>query len=165
MNGSTTQLGVAGELSPLHILQFTYAVLHSDAYRKRYFEFLRSDFPRIPLVSNLDLFLVLARLGGELVSMHLMEAPKLSKFVAKWSGNREPQVEKVSYSDKTVWLDKARTCGFKGVAEEVWNFRIGGYPVCHKWLKDRRGRRLSDEDIAHYQKIVVALNETIRSHG
>ena len=165
MNGSTTQLGVAGELSPLRILQFTYSVLHSDAYRKRYFEFLRSDFPRIPLVSNLDLFLVLARLGGELVSMHLMEAPKLSKFVAKWSGNRKPQVEKVNYSDKTVWLDKARTCGFKGVAEEVWSFRIGGYQVCHKWLKDRRGRRLSDEDIAHYQKIVVALNETIRVMG
>ena len=51
---------------------------------------------------------------------------------------------------------------FEGVPEKVWNFNIGGYQVCQKWLKDRRGRTLSDEDITHYQKIVVALNETIR---
>ena len=162
VNCCTTQLGEADELSPLRILQFCYAVLHSLAYRKRYFEFLRSDFPRIPLVSNLDLFLVLGRLGGELVALHLIESPKLSKFVTKWVGNGRPQVEKASYSGNTVWLNRARTYGFGGVPEEVWNFRIGGYQVCHKWLKDRKGRTLSDEDIAHYQKIVVALNETIR---
>ena len=57
---------------------------------------------------------------------------------------------------------KPGTIGFKGVPEEVWDFHIGGYQVCHKWLKDRKGRTLSDEDIGHYQKIVVALNETIR---
>ena len=162
MNSSTRQLGEASELSPLRILQFSYAVLHSLSYRKRYFEFLRSDFPRIPLVSNLDLFLALGRLGGELVALHLMESPKLSKFVTKWVGNRRPQVEKVSYSDKIVWLDKTRTYGFNGVAEEVWNFRIGGYQVCYKWLKDRKGRELSVKDVAHYQKIIVALSETIR---
>ena len=162
MNSTTTQLGEANELSPRRILQFSYAVLHSLAYRKRYFEFLRSDFPRIPPVSNLDLFLVLGRLGGELVALHLMESPQLSKYVTRWVGNRGPQVEKVSYSGKTVWLDKARTEGFNGVPEEVWNLRIGGYQVCHKWLKDRNGRTLSAEDVAHYQMIVVALNETIR---
>ena len=79
--------------------------------------------------------------------------------------------EKVSYSDETVWIDKAKTRGFKGVPEEVWNFHIGGYQVCEKWLKDRQakggknprpGRVLTDEDVEHYQKIVVALSETIR---
>ena len=58
--------------------------------------------------------------------------------------------------------DEPGTTGFQGVPEEVWDFQIGGYQVCHKWLKDRKGRTLSDEDIAHYQKIVVALSETIR---
>ena len=86
-------------------------------------------------------------------------------------GSGEFQVEEVSYSDKTVWIDKAKTRGFRGVPEEVWNFHIGGYQVCEKWLKDRQakggknprpGRVLTDADIAHYQKIVVALNETIR---
>ncbi len=67
-----------------------------------------------------------------------------------------------------VWIDRAKTRGFKGVPEEVWNFQIGGYQVCQKWLKDRGpkkgnpGRILTDEDIDHYQKIVVALSETIR---
>jgi hypothetical protein len=59
-------------------------------------------------------------------------------------------------------LDKAATIGFRGVPEPVWNFHIGGYQVCQKWLKDRKGRPLSKDDIAHYQKIVVALTETIR---
>lgn len=48
------------------------------------------------------------------------------------------------------------------MSEEVWSFHIGGYQVCEKWLKDRKGRTLSDDDIAHYQKIIVALAETIR---
>ncbi len=64
--------------------------------------------------------------------------------------------------DCVVWLDKAQTTGFRGVPEPVWNFHIGGYQVCEKWLKDRKGRALSADDIAHYQKIVVALSETIR---
>ena len=71
------------------------------------------------------------------------------------------EVEKVTYSDETVWIDKGQTEGFQGVPEDVWYFQIGGYQVCYKWLKDRKGRVLSVEDITHYQKIVVALNETI----
>jgi SOS-response transcriptional repressor LexA len=61
-----------------------------------------------------------------------------------------------------VWVDKAQTAGFKGVREDVWNFNIGGYQVCEKWLKDRKGRKLLKADIEHYQRIVVALRETIR---
>ena len=61
-----------------------------------------------------------------------------------------------------MWVDKAQTVGFSGVREAVWNFHIGGYQVCGKWLKDRKGRVLTEDDIAHYQKIVVALSETIR---
>ena len=49
--------------------------------------------------------------------------------------------------------------------EPVWNFHIGGYQVCEKWLKDRKGRTLSAEEIEHYQRVVVALNETIRVMG
>src|SRR5262249_14424110 len=78
----------------------------------------------------------------------------------------------VGWSDGVVWLDAcatkkgqpatAGTIGFDGVPEAVWNFHIGGYQICEKWLKDRKGRRLSKDDIAHYQKIIVALAETIR---
>ena len=81
----------------------------------------------------------------------------------KWHGSTPSnEVEKVAYSDETVWIDKGQTEGFEGVTGNVWNFHIGGYQVCEKWLKDRKGRILSAEDITHYQKIVVALNETMR---
>ena len=147
MNVSTRRLGQNRELTPLRIFQFVYAVLHSFAYRKRYFEFLRSDFPRIPLVSNLDLFLALGKLGGELVALHLLESPKSSKFITKWVGSGRLDVEKVTYSDGGGWIDKGRTQGFRGVPEGVWQFRIGGYQVCHKWLKDRRGDVLSRDEV------------------
>ena len=91
-----------------------------------------------------------------------MESSKLDKHLTKFVGSQNPEVEKVSWSDNTVWLDKAQTCGFRGVPEAVWNFHIGGYQVCEKWLKDRKGRILSKDDIPHYHKIVVALAETIR---
>ncbi len=77
--------------------------------------------------------------------------------------------------DDTVWLDTAATkkgqpatpgtIGFRGVPEAVWNFYIGGYQVCEKWLKDRKGRVLTADDITHYQRIVVALHETIHIMG
>ena len=68
----------------------------------------------------------------------------------------------MSYADETIYIDKKRTYGFRGVPEEVWNFHIGGYQVCEKWLKDRKGRTLTADDITHYHRIVIALHETIR---
>ena len=158
-------------LTAEEIFSYIYAVLHSPGYRSRYAEFLKIDFPRVPLTGNPELFRGLAQFGGELVDLHLFEATKLDGRFTPVKGSGEFEVEKVSYSDETVWIDKAKTRGFRGVPEQVWNFHIGGYQVCEKWLKDRQakggknprpGRVLTDEDIAHYQKIVVALNETIR---
>ena len=158
--------------SPEDIFHYAYAVLHSPSYRSRYAEFLKIDFPRLPLTGNLELFRALARLGGELTALHLLESPKLAQPITEFIGGRNPEVGRVGWTDDTVWLDAAATkkgqpatpgtIGFKGVREDVWNFHIGGYQVCAKWLKDRKGRKLSKEDIAHYQKIVVALSETIR---
>ena len=104
-----------------------------------------------------------------------MESPKLNDFITSYYGPRNPSVGRVGWSDDTVWLDagktnareghrasKPGTVGFRGVPEAVWGFHIGGYQVCHKWLKDRKGRTLTDNDIDHYQKIVVAISETIR---
>jgi predicted helicase len=145
------------------LLDYIVAILHSPSYRTRYVDPLSRDFPRVPLTSSIDLFRGLAKLGGELVSLHLLESDKLNKHITKWFGQTpSSEVEKVTYSDDTVWINKSKTEGFKGISENVWNFHIGGYQVCEKWLKDRKGRKLSKEDIEHYQKIVVALNETIR---
>jgi hypothetical protein len=110
----------------------------------------------------LALFRALARLGGELTALHLLESPKLNQRLAEFTGSVNPEVERVSWSCDSIWVDKAQTTGFSGVSEPVWNFHIGGYQVCEKWPKDRKGRKLSKDDIAHYQKVVVALSETIR---
>jgi len=145
------------------LFNYIYCVLHSPIYRSRYSEALKVDFPHIPLTSSPELFRELSGLGEELVALHLMESPKLNEPITKWHGSTpSSEVEKVTYSDKTVWIDQGQTEGFLGVPENVWNFHIGGYQVCEKWLKVRtKGRVLSAEDITHYQKIVVALNETI----
>lgn len=164
--------GLPAGLTPEDIFHYTYAVFHSPGYRNRYAEFLKIDFPRLPLTGNLELFRALARLGGELTALHLLESPKLDQILTTYTGPKNPEITRVGWSDDTVWLDAAATkkgqpatpgtIGFRGVPEAVWNFHIGGYQVCEKWLKDRKGRTLSKDDIAHYQKIVVALNETIR---
>jgi hypothetical protein len=153
------------ELLPEEVFHFAYAVFHSPAYRSRYAEFLKIDFPRLPLTGKVELFRALARLGGELAALHLLESPKLTQPITELIGGRTPEVEKISWTKNTVWLDKAQISGFRGVREEVWNFHIGGYQVCEKWLKDRKGRTLSTDDIAHYQRIVVAISETIRLMG
>ncbi|MBA3353307.1 MAG: DNA methyltransferase, partial [Blastocatellia bacterium] len=154
--------GLPAGLTPEDIFHYAYAVFHSPGYRSRYAEFLKIDFPRLPLTGNLELFRALARLGGELTALHLLESPKLAQPITEFIGGRNPEVEKISWSKNTVWIHKAQEAGFKGVREEVWNFHIGGYQVCQKWLKDRKGRTLTKDDLAHYQKIVIALAETIR---
>jgi len=156
-------LGTAApKLTPEDIFHYAYAVFHCPGYRSRYAEFLKIDFPRLPLTGNLELFRALARLGGELTALHLLESSKLEKPITEFVGGRAPIVEEVSWSEKTVWIDKDESIGFRGVPEKVWNFHIGGYQVCEKWLKDRKGRKLLKDDIDHYHKIVVALSETIR---
>ena len=159
---------------PEDVLAWIYAVFHSPRYRERYEAQLKLDFPRVPLPESVDLFRKLAEAGHDLLALHLLESPKLGKPITSYAGPRLPEVGRVGWSDGTVWLDASKTSardghratkpgtiGFRGVPEEVWDFSIGGYQVCHKWLKDRKHRTLSDEDITHYQKIVVALNETI----
>ena len=162
-------------LGPEDVLAWIYAVFHSPRYREHYEAQLKLDFPRVPLPGSPDLFRKLVTLGHDLLVTHLLQSPRHDNSITTCTGPRNPEVGRVGWSDGTVWLDAGKTnareghratrpgtIGFQGVPEEVWDFQIGGYQVCHKWLKDRKGRTLSDEDIAHYQKIVVALNETIR---
>jgi len=156
------QPGGKGTITPYQMLSYSYAVFYSPTYRTLYDAHLKSEFPRVPITVNLELFQELVRLGSELVAFHLLESPKLSEPISTYIGPKNPEVEKPTYARKTVWLDKEQTCGFKGVPEAVWNFHIGGYQVCEKWLKDRKGRTLSKDNISHYNKIVVALSETIR---
>lgn len=149
-------------LSPEAIFQYIYALFHSQNYRVRYAEFLKVDFPRVPLTSSVELFRSLAVLGEQLVALHLMESPQLKNFHPTYIGPVNAEVKKISWSQDTVWIDNTHACGFKNVSHEVWNFHVGGYQVCDKWLKDRKSGRLSQQDIEHYQKIVMVIGQTIR---
>ena len=150
-----------GTFGPEDIFHYMYAVFHSPTYRERYAEFLKIDFPRLPLTSDLGLFRALAEKGEELVALHLMESPELDHPIAKFPITGSNEVEKVRYAeDGRVYINKTQY--FEGVEPEVWGFHIGGYQVLEKWLKDRKGRTLSYDDVTHYGKIVVALKETIR---
>jgi hypothetical protein len=169
---------------PEDVFNYMYAAFYSPTYRTRYAEFLKSDFPRVPLTSNLELFRSLCGLGGELVALHLLESPKLEKPIARFPvkglglvekgfpkyvrpGEPEPGTDKPLaagrvYVSKNDPQNEAKGQYFEGVPPEVWNFHIGGYQVCEKWLKDRRGRTLTYDDLEHYCKVVTAINETIR---
>ncbi len=147
-----------GKVTPEDILDYIYAVLHSPSYRKKYKEFLKIDFPRVPYPKDKSTFQKLVKLGTELRLLHLLESPKVSQFITTYpiSGNNE--VEKVIFKDGKVYINEAQYFG--KVPEIAWNFYIGGYQPAQKWLKDRKGRTLSNEEIEHYQKIIVALAET-----
>lgn len=167
--------GLPRGISPEDIFGYIYAILHSPKYRRRYRDFLRIDFPRIPLPKSLDSFRRLSAIGNELVSYHLMTHPKLKLMDVQHFGNSK--VVKVGWTKDnggTVWLDgkgnrnnfQRGTSGFSPVPEEVWKHHIGGYQVCEKWLKDRIAKKeeppriLSDEEILHYRRIICAISKT-----
>lgn len=149
------------ELSPEEIFYYIYAVLYSPAYRDRYEEFLRYDFPRIPFVDDYKRFKRLSELGKELVELHLMR--KRLKTSVKFDIPGSNIVEKVRYEEGKVWINKEQY--FEGIAEDVWNFYIGGYKVLDKWLKSRKGRKLSGEEIMQFIQIVEILKKTMEIMG
>jgi len=148
---------------PEDIFNYMYAVFHSPTYRQRYAEFLKTDFPRLPLTSSGKLFWELAAKGDRLVNLHLMKAT--APEITSYPETGDNKIEKIRYtapkgnSGGKVWINKNQY--FEGVSPQVWNFYIGGYQVCQKWLKDRKGRELDYEEINCYQNLVAALAETI----
>jgi len=147
---------------PEDIFNYAYAIFHSPTYRSRYTEFLKYDFPRLPLTADKALFRALAGKGAALVSLHLMESPVLNSLVTRYPVAGSNIVDKVSYDEPNQRVYINREQYFEGVSPEIWNFHVGGYQVCQKWLKDRKGRTLTYDELTHYQKMIVALGATIR---
>ena len=147
--------GVSAE----EILAYVYAVLYSPTYRERYYEFLKYDFPRISLPQDLDQFRTLAALGQRLMDWHLLknvQIPPMHRF----EGEGDGVVAQVRYLDERVWINPNQY--FMDVPPEVWEYEVGAYQVCEKWLKDRRGEALRYEDVRQYRAILVAVAETLR---
>jgi predicted helicase len=149
-----------GTYAPVDVLDYIYAVLHSPSYREKYKEFLKIDFPRIPYPKDKDTFWKLVKLGGQIREIHLLESDVVEKSISKYPIAGNNVVGKIKYDKGKVFINETQY--FEGVPEVIWNFYIGGYQPAQKWLKDRKDRELQVEDIKHYLKIVVALNETDR---
>lgn len=145
---------------PEELLAYIYAVLHSPSYRERYKEFLKVDFPRIPLPTSESEFVRLAQIGQQLIDLHMMRNTQSWKCDTTFPEPGSQQIDMLKWKDKKVWINKQQYFG--NVPEEVWDFYIGGYQPAQKWLKDRKGRTLVFDDIKHYLYIIHALAETIK---
>lgn len=158
---SAIQKAFGKELSPKEIFYYIYGVLYSNIYRKKYEEFLQIDFPRIPFTPYYQLFQEVSKLGKQLVELHLLKSPLLSQPEAKYPISGTDKVERREYEEKTsrVFINSQQY--FEGVPKEVWEYRIGSYQILDKWLKDRRGRSLSPNDMEHYLKVITAIKHTI----
>jgi len=145
--------------TPENIFFYIYAVLYSNIYRTKYAEFLKIDFPRIPFTKDYELFKKMGECGRYLVDLHLMKSPDIEPSIAGFHGKGNNRVEKPRYDQEKLYINNDQY--FDGISPEVREYQIGGYQVCDKWLKDRKGRILSLDDIKHYCGIVTALNRTI----
>jgi len=145
--------------TPEQILYYCYSILYSNTYREKYAEFLKIDFPRIPFTGDYKLFCHMVELGEKLGQLHLLESKAFGKPVAKFRGNGDNMIEKPVFDadTKCVYLNKNQY--FEGITHEVWGYHIGGYQVLEKYLKDRKGRQMTDP--ATYCKIATAIAATI----
>ena len=155
-----------GAPSPEAIFHYIYAVLYAPAYREKYAEFLRIDFPRVPFAADGALFSELAALGERLSALHLLQSPELDPPTCRFEGEGDSVVARTRAKgfgydpgEQRVYVN--RTQAFGPVPPEVYAYRIGGYQVCDKWLKDRKERRLEVDDIRTYCRIVTALGRTL----
>ncbi|OWV21214.1 hypothetical protein B7982_13310 [Fibrobacter sp. UWB2] len=142
--------------TPEQVFDYIYGVLHTPSYREKYKEFLKIDFPRIPYPENNDEFERIIAIGNKLRKLHLMEEipPQATSFDIEGDNI----VTEVRFETEKVYINKTQY--FANVPELAWNFYIGGYQPAQKWLKDRKNRTLTYDDISHYRKIIAILIET-----
>lgn len=148
------------EVKPEDVFDYVYGVLHTPEYRERYREFLKVDFPRVPYPADEEEFREVVRLGHELRECHLLRdaPPTLSERTASFPVAGDCRVDKTVFDADTVWINDTQY--FANVDQADWETWIGGYQPAQKWLKDRRGRTLSPDDLQHYRRIIIALRKT-----
>jgi predicted helicase len=148
--------------TPEQILAYIYAILYSPAYREKYYEFLKIDFPRIPFTQDIKLFDKLSEIGQYLIDLHLLKIDFETSIVSFPVENPNLKVENIKYNEGKVYINL--TTYFDNVSLDVWNYYIGGYQVLYKWLKERKKHHytLTIDDVRHFMKVCDVLNETIK---
>jgi len=144
---------------PLDLFGYIYAYLYSEAYRQKYRDFINRDFPIIPYPASGEQFYILSNYGKELIKTHLLQF-EIGEATHAFKGeNRNISIQKLNDGRAFINSDSY----FEDVDAELWNFTIGGYQPCQRWLKERKGRALTNSDLVHYRKILVALERTKES--
>ena len=149
-----------GTPDEVQCFDYIYGVLHCPAYRATYAEFLKIDFPRIPWPATPDEFWDVSAKGQTLRKLHLMDAATIGPTPYPFKGEGNAVVEKPRFEGGKVWINATQY--FDAAPEVSWTFYIGGYQPAQKWLKDRKGRALTFDDVKHYRNVLKILSETDR---
>lgn len=141
------------------VFDYIYGVLHCPKYRHTFSEFLKIDFPYIPWPSDAKEFWDISEKGSRLRKLHLMDATVIGRLTPhRFNGKGKNTVSKPRFEEGRIWINS--TQHFDNVNSTIWEFNIGGYQPAQKWLKDRKGRILSFDDVKHYWMILNILEET-----
>ena len=147
--------------TPEQILGYIYAMLYSPRYRKKYHDFLATDYPKVPFMDDEIKFKKLADLGQKLIDLHLLKSSKIYSTIAEFKEKGTDYIEKIRYDEKTKKLYINEIQYFDYIPDDIWHFEIGGTQVLYNWLSDRKGIVLSYEEQIRFKQIVYSLKETI----
>ena len=154
--------------SDQQIFDYMVGILSSEIFRKRYMSLLKIDYPRIPVPKFAELFSKVSKLGQRISLLQLLEENVPVAEQPKFFGSKEVLVGKVALIDGVLWIDsnsnksELGSSGFKTVDETVFRFELGGYQICEKWFKDRRGQNLSQVEIDHVRKMLGSISKIIK---
>ncbi len=157
-----------GNVKPEEILGYIYAILFHREYRKKYFDFLKIDFPKIPFVDKKEDFLKFGKLGIKLYNLHLYDLTNLSSDkinledvgepIFKDAKNKNEKIEKINYNENKKELFINKSLYFKNVSKEVWEYKIGGYQVLDKYLKSHKNENI---DYSHFENVIKILTKSL----
>ncbi|WP_001865418.1 type ISP restriction/modification enzyme [Helicobacter pylori] len=161
---------------PLEILGYIYALLYSPNYRKRYEEFLKADYPKILFTKNKDLFRVLSLLGIELIGLHVLNQESLNYSFEKlkdatigescYKEAHDPIIsKKPSHNEPEQRLYINHSAYFRGVSQEIYDYRIGGYCVLDKYLKSHKGEPCDFDHVSNIIKVIARTIEIQKTLG
>ena len=164
---------VGAEATPFRVHMYVYAVMYSPSYRMIFNENISEDFIHIPYPTNAKSFNELSAHGETLFRLHTLNHPALDHLVTSFPEEGSNRITRSIGKDDwkvdedkgtmRVWINDEQY--FDGIPGEAWELSIGGYFPAQKWLKDRKGRALSFNEIIDYQRVIVALAETVRVMG
>jgi len=156
--------------SPEEVLAYIYAVLHSNIYRKKYLEFLKTDFPAVPMTRDKSVFDRYAALGQSLIDLHKLKViPDDGSIKGGGSLEGSFRLLKIEHRENTLLLttEPNGVITIGGITPEIYNFEIGTYKVIDKWLKYRIKSRsgggvlLNIQDLAHIKNMALAIKGSI----